>query len=178
MQYREHLKKVAQLNRSREEAETCHQARSLIESWHEDLYTDFDQIYQSMSGKPVAASRNPTTDRHLDKSEMQSPMLSVATSEQTRADSCNTVQSYQIGPALVEETTLSDLEEEISSSLMASKEAARWQQRFPSNHHRADSLERIMKTPRSRQPLSDWPECALEWRPPSGATDNQDQAKL
>lgn len=54
-----------------------------------------------------------------------SPFPSIAASEQTRASSRNTNQSYvsQMGPALVEEMTLSDLEDEISSSLMASKES-------------------------------------------------------
>lgn len=76
--------------------------------------------------------------------QTSSPMWSTAASEQTRADSRNTNQSYQIGPALVEEMTLSDLEEEISSSLMAGSSR-------PSDYYSRG--EQLLKTPRSRQPM-------------------------
>lgn len=51
----------------------------------------------------------------------QQPLVDFG--EPSRADSCNTNQSFQNGPALVDEMTLSDLEDEISSSLMATREA-------------------------------------------------------
>lgn len=67
------------------------------------------------------------THAHTHYSSSASPVAwsaSSAPSEQTtRADSRNTNQSYQMGPALVEEMTLSDLEDEISSSLMATRES-------------------------------------------------------
>lgn len=48
---------------------------------------------------------------------MPSTILTVS-EPPTRADSRDTYQSFQLGPALIEETTLTDLEDEISSSLM------------------------------------------------------------
>lgn len=75
-----------------------------------------------------------------------SPMLSTATSEQTRADSRNTNQSYQNGPALVEEMTLSDLEDEISLSLMDTKENQ-------SRQYFSDGEQLMLRTRRSRNPL-------------------------
>lgn len=77
-----------------------------------------------------------------------SPMLSTATSEQTRADSRNTNQSYQNGPALVEEMTLSDLEDEISSSLMVAKESS-----SQSRQYFSDGEQLMLRTRRSRNPL-------------------------
>lgn len=65
---------------------------------------------------------------------LPSPVASQAT---TRADSCNTNQSFPVGPALVEEMTLSDLEDEICSSIMAVRE----------------SRSMMMQQPRTRDPL-------------------------
>lgn len=81
-----------------------------------------------------------------------SPMnLSVATSEQTRTDSRNTNQSYQNGPALVEEMTLSDLEDEISYSLMATKASSSNWNKY--NYTQPDDRDFLLKGRRSRAPL-------------------------
>lgn len=100
-------------------------------------------------GKPVL-SKNQQQQQQLHLNHLPqpslSPMLSTATSEQTRADSRNTNQSYQNGPALVEEMTLSDLEDEISLSLMDTKESQ-------SRKYFSDGEQLTLRTRRSRNPL-------------------------
>lgn len=107
-------------------------------------------------GKPVSTLMNNKNQQaqqqqqstqliHLPQPSL-SPMLSTATSEQTRADSRNTNQSYQNGPALVEEMTLSDLEDEISLSLMDTKENQ-------SRQYFSDGEQLMLRTRRSRNPL-------------------------
>lgn len=99
-------------------------------------------------GKPVLTSskNQQQLNNHLTQPSL-SPMLSTATSEQTRADSRNTNQSYQNGPALVEEMTLSDLEDEISLSLMDTKAENQSRQYF------SDGEQLMLRTRRSRNPL-------------------------
>lgn len=160
-------------------------ARTLIESWQEDLYRDFDTVYRSLCEEHSAGLRptaTPAPGSDIWSREVQleaaglreslsgveaalrrasgtalspqlapSPMLSVTTSEQTRADSRNTNQSLQ-GPALVEEMTLSDLEEEICSTLMAAKESDRQKKYFSAANGLALEGERLARG-RSRQPL-------------------------
>lgn len=80
-----------------------------------------------------------------------SPVLSIDTASEltTRADSRNTSQSYQMGPALVEEMTLSDLEDEISLSLMETSQRNR--------HRKLAAYQKegqyLLRATRSRNPL-------------------------
>lgn len=103
------------------------------------------------------------------RSEQVSPSsLSVGDASEaqtTRADSRETNQSYQLGPALVEEMTLSDLEEEISSTLMATKSLYHSKQSKMNNtthysapaanqrNHYSGSSVYSIRTPRNRNPL-------------------------
>lgn len=104
----------------------------------------------STYGKLTAVSATPCTPQHQLFAENRSsnfsgfstsPLQSIAgTSEQTRADSRNTNQSFQNGPALVEEMTLSDLEDEISSSLIATREARSMYKSQQQRHRRANPV--------------------------------------
>jgi len=118
--------------------------------------TDGNSPYLTISEKVGSNQVSPCTSsvygerlalagQHL---EVPSPMLSVAASEQTRADSRNTNQSFQMGPALVEEMTLSDLEDEISSSLMASRESDSFRRKYF-----CETESQMLKMSRNRQPL-------------------------
>lgn len=85
-----------------------------------------------------------------------SPAVSMGdTSEQTtRADSRETIQSYLLGPALVEEMTLSDLEDEICSTLMAAKSSCRSQaQKNDRTAMQNGASLYSIRVPRSRNPL-------------------------
>lgn len=121
----------------------------------------------STYGKLTANSATPTKlnsgSQNLFRPQPPpSPMnLSIATSTTTtRADSRNTNQSYDrnAGPALVEEMTLSDLEDELSSSLMLAKENhLKYKKLFYQdqelNRNRNQGLESLLRSGRSRQPL-------------------------
>lgn len=151
----------------------CGEQDLLRDLWQDDAFRDFDSVYKSMVvgeraesvsgvlgvardnldslsslqmsppaddstyGKLAANGSSPMCDLQV------SPSVSLAaSSEQTRADSRNTN-----GPALVEEMTLSDLEEEISSSLFAAKEAS------ARASYLSDSDRQSIRARRSRQPL-------------------------
>lgn len=78
-----------------------------------------------------------------------SPTTSATTNTTNRADSRNTNQSIrELGPALVEEMTLSDLEDEICSTLMAAKEA-----KFSRSLQLPGADLLASRGPRNRQPL-------------------------
>lgn len=102
----------------------------------------------------VSSSRNG-----LISNQMCSPPLSIDTASEltTRADSRNTNHSFQMGPALVEEMTLSDLEDEISLSLMEtsqrnkSRAAAAAANRLGPYSQRDSQY--LLRTSRNRQPL-------------------------
>lgn len=145
------------------------QKQKLIDSWNDDIFKDFDIIYESMKNLKISGTNSAhkfpygsqTTPRNMtmlrdtleletdslnrslgeveesykravltqSPSDLPESMLSARTSpiasigaysELTRADSQNTNQSFQVGgPALIEEMTLSDLEDEISSAIMS-----------------------------------------------------------
>lgn len=97
------------------------------------------------AGSSTNSSRNLQIPTANLQRQTSSPMWSTGASEQTRADSRNTNQSYQNGPALVEEMTLSDLEDEISSSLMAGG--------CKQNNYYSQVGEQLFKARRSRQPV-------------------------
>lgn len=101
----------------------------------------------STYGKLMAFPATPSTPQQQLAMGQQrllggSPLASsLDVGDQTRADSRNTNQSFQNGPALVDEMTLSDLEDEISSSLMATREArASYRSQQREHKHRAHTL--------------------------------------
>lgn len=103
------------------------ETESLIRSLAEVEQAHRMQVNQQSPNFLSSSQISPTESSTYGRMRIQpSPLPSIAASEQTRASSRNTNQSYvsQLGPALVEEMTLSDLEDEISSSLMASKESS------------------------------------------------------
>lgn len=89
----------------------------------------FDQTMRMLVGSCVPGPMSPSDFNAKPNNDFEptdaAQSLWLESSDQTRADSRDTYQSIQNGPALVEEMTLTDLEDEISSTLMASKEAAR-----------------------------------------------------
>ena len=124
--------------------------------WSAVASREAERLDRSLAGLSEAAERHWPAHRP-DGNLLEPPagatrqqqVSPAATSELTRADSRNTNQSLQTsaGPALVEEMTLSDLEEEICSTLMAAREAAR------QNKLAALTCEQLVRGRRSRQPL-------------------------
>lgn len=133
-----------------------------MEAWHDDLYGDFDALYRSMCTDDRERFAHPEKDidrtmRLLVESRVPGPLspndfMSAEldpsltgwpdVGDQARAESRDTYQSLQNGPALVEETTLTDLEDEISSTLMATKEAAKNERSFYHYDQQSRSLTR------------------------------------
>lgn len=94
-------------------------------SWSNEASFETRALADSLADVEEALRRAAAGSAEL---ALVSPSSSLGASEQaTRADSRNTNQSLPTdgGPALVEEMTLSDLEDEICSSLMATKDAER-----------------------------------------------------
>lgn len=206
-QYRRHNLRLAQSLGRRAKlgpAEAAH-TRQVIESWQEDLYTDFERLYTSLCAQrapeppPPSLTLSPAPPNGYSAEQVSfetralaesladveealrkvagggggtragapSPSPSIAGSERTLADSRNTSHSLVTngGPALVEEMTLSDLEDEICSTLMAARDAER-QRRYqemlklsaPSPDGQARLLQQagqhLLNGRRSRQPLS------------------------
>lgn len=174
------------------------ETRHLIESWQDDLYRDFDNVYSTLCrsngpanmalGSPPpppgwsseatfetraladslvnvenALRQATNTPSNQTNNELVERISQLTTP--TRADSQNTNQSLATsnGPALVEEMTLSDLEDEICSALMANKDAER-QKRFqkkinsmsmaPSSDILHQAGEQLLNGRRSRQPIA------------------------
>lgn len=87
-------------------------------------------IQSSVPGPRSPSDFNNNINNNNRSSEIDNILFDSTThdseiGEHGRADSRDTYQSFQNGPALVEETTLTDLEDEINSTLLASKDAAR-----------------------------------------------------